>query len=81
MWPLEHAAGREPAERQLAEGRLQVAAYDGGARRVRPGLVEPVAASSASPSDLAAEGAPGELPVSAEASARASGSWSAYASG
>ena len=77
--PGRDAAGREAAEGRVVEDLVDLAADHVGAV-VRPDAVSRVAAASGVPPSRQLK-ACGELPVSAEASTRASASWSAYASG
>ena len=77
--PRRHAARLEAPEGERAEGRLEVLA-DGGRAAYETGVVESVAGLLGVARGLAPKAA-SWLPVSAEASARPSASWSAYASG
>ena len=74
-----HAARLEPADGLRAERRLHLVEHALRARGEPAGAAAPRSATSSVASSH--ENAAGELPDSAEASTRASASWSAYAAG
>ena len=78
--PARDPAGGEPAERRVGEDLVDLAADGVGAARSARTSSAGVAAASGVPPSRQLK-ACGELPVRAEASTRASASWSAYASG